>query len=647
MEIKKIVEGMTAPEVSETIDKNFKAIFDFSTKIKNSIDGGGESEKLVTSVDMTDGQYYSLNSKELVYNAGYFTAVVKIPTGVTAVKMRFEKSGGGIGVEFRDELGERTGVFSNTTQDRGAKIKVDVPSGTDSMIFSYLNETGLSMENATDVPFDGIILYSSEGAGLKAELKDVREKVDNCYSAIFGNGIGDGTEYYLSDINPIDGFYYSLNKREIVANQYYFYAEIPVVNNYKEVECRLEKSTTGGIGIEFRDGSGNVTGSFSNTEEHSGAVLKVKIPRDTKIMIYSYLNTKGAAIQNSELFDKMTFYGDSGLIDEVDKLKEKNENISVNGKEKLPIYGGAELYLSGWTGNTLLDDITLEELYQGYDELCEKYPQWIRRSENIGTDSSGYEIRQYEVRLTNPLIVSGESGMVDKVQNPVNLWKDSVNDYTTILINTGTHGDEKAPCWATMLAIRDIVESTEPWSMFIKSSFIIKICPTLNPYGFHNRTLANFNGVNLNRDMEDFTQPESKAWKAWVDKNIHAKAHIDVHGCDFFHPYFIYPGTNEEYAKIYASLAMKLSVAFFNNWNDYIGLSKYPRPYAVISTYTGTTGGYVNSIGMKGFTLETPCDIVNNQYNPAPNYFKNYSKGNKLTKDMLINIIQYFGLLTD
>ena len=314
---------------------------------------------------------------------------------------------------------------------------------------------------------------------------------------------------------------------------------------------------------------------------------------------------------------------------------------------QLPDYGCAQLYLSGGTGNELQDDLTISQLYGEYDKLCTSYPNFIKRLEDLGTDASGeYEIRQYSIGFNNAWVVNGEAGMVDK-ENPTNLWGNQYNDFKKIIINTGTHGDEKAPCWATMLAIKDLLNSTEGWAMYIKSSFNILLCPALNPYGFHNRTLANYNEVNINRDVDDETQPETKAWKKWINDNKDAVGYIDMHGVDFYHPFFeIAQTSSEEDKKLYATLAAKFAAAFYQNWNDYLGESQYPRPYTVLSTYSGTTTSYVASLGIKGFTVETPCDIVSNQYNPAPNYFKNYSKGNKLSKDMLINLIQYFGNLS-
>ena len=328
-------------------------------------------------------------------------------------------------------------------------------------------------------------------------------------------------------------------------------------------------------------------------------------------MIFSYLNETGVEYQQAKPFDGITFYFEgNGLVQRVEELEKNNPSDSflIN---QLPDYG-VQLYLSEGTDNTLLDDLTIQQLYSEYDELCASYPQWIKRLEDLGTDSSGeYEIRQYLIGFTNPWVVNGEGGMVDKSDNPTNLWGDVYNDYKHILINAGTHGDEKGPCWATMLAIKDLVKSDEGWAMYIKSSFQIKLCPTLNPYGFHHRTLANYNGVNLNRDVNEATQVETQVWKSWVNANKDAVGYIDVHGVDFYHPFFeIAQNSNESDKKLYATMAAKLAAAFYNNWNDYLGTSKYPRPYTVISTYSGTTTSYITGLGIKGFTLETPCDIV-------------------------------------
>lgn len=126
----------------------------------NSINKIYNYQETVTDIKKTDSYYYNLNSRQKIYNQYYFVSEVDIPIEAKQLEMRFEKStGGGLGVEFRNSNGSVTGTFSNTTQPSGTKIKVDIPTGTTSMIFSYLNEAGVEYQSSQ--PFDGIIFYKS------------------------------------------------------------------------------------------------------------------------------------------------------------------------------------------------------------------------------------------------------------------------------------------------------------------------------------------------------------------------------------------------------------------------------------------------------------------------------------------------------
>lgn len=548
---------------------------------------------------------------------------------------RFEKSsGGGIGIEFRGSSGESVGTYSNLTEPEGSILVVKIPANATKFVYSYLNEAGcVEKEVGT---FDKITFYfigESEG-GIVYDVGRLERE-------IYGVSL---SPQEITEISRKDGYFYNLLEKREVQSQYYFYSTIDIPSGATSLETRFEKSTGGGIGIEFRNGEGEEVGTYSNLTEPSGTKIKVGIPANATQFIYSYLNEAGVDYQSSEPFDGIVFYFEKGgLLRDVESLKKE---VNRSYTSQIPDFGAAQLYLSEGTGNELQDSYTIDALYEEYDKLCSQYPNFIKRIEDLGTDASGsYEIRQYIVGFNNAWVVNGESGMVDK-GDPVNIWGDEYDGYKKILVNAGTHGDEKAPCIATMLAIKDLVESIEGWAYFIKSSFKIMICPCLNPYGFHNRTLANYAGVNINRDVYDETQPETKAWKKWIDSNKDAVVYIDVHGVDFFHPFFeIDKKTNEADKKLYATIAAKFASAFFENWNVYIGTSQYPRPYTVVSTYDGLTISYTTDLGMKCIIVETPCDIVSNQYNPAPNYFKSYSKSNKLTKDMLINLIQYFGKL--
>ena len=323
-------------------------------------------------------------------------------------------------------------------------------------------------------------------------------------------------------------------------------------------------------------------------------------------------------------------------------IKTKNfdsENMTIN-----PF-----IYYSNSTGNSLQDNVTLEELYSIYDGLVTKYPQYIRRAKNIGETSGGLEIRQYEVRFTNPKIIRGEGSYYSKP----NIWNDAKYAQHKILINAGVHGDEKAPCIATALAIKDIVEGDDIIMTNIKSNLIIKVIPTLNPYGFNIRNRTNENDVNLNRDFGKWTQNETTAWKSWIDENSDALFYIDTHGVDFYHPFIECVDekiAGEAHIKKYANIAATIASLMYYNWKDYLqdvdkihtSEAKTPRPYMLISDYSNMSIDYTESIGMEGFIFETPTDIVNNGYNSAPNYFKNYSRSNKLTKDFLINLLNLY-----
>ena len=108
---------------------------------------------------------------------------------------------------------------------------------------------------------------------------------------------GNGHTETITDITKHDGQYYSLKDKILKSNKYYFYSEVDVPVDAKELEMRFELSTSGGIGVEFRGSDGSVTGTFSND-----------IPTGTTSMIFSYLNEAGVEYQSSQPFDGITFY---------------------------------------------------------------------------------------------------------------------------------------------------------------------------------------------------------------------------------------------------------------------------------------------------------------------------------------------------
>ena len=166
MEVKKIVEGMTAPQVAELIDENFLGLNkekaskeEVSFAMSNLIPCRGVFIR-TENIAKADSYFYELNRREFVSNPYYFSSEIAIPKGVSDVEMKFEKATDAkVGVEFRDSSGNVTGNFANTDEPRGSLIKVRVPNNSSVMVYSYLNEIGANNEGMPLAKFNGITFY--------------------------------------------------------------------------------------------------------------------------------------------------------------------------------------------------------------------------------------------------------------------------------------------------------------------------------------------------------------------------------------------------------------------------------------------------------------------------------------------------------
>lgn len=443
-----------------------------------------------------------------------------------------------------------------------------------------------------------------------------------------------------TSINLIQNQQYDILQDKVISANSMQYCKQSIPNGAKAVSCVFAKSTGGATGMTFKDSSDITISSFINMSVPSGTVISVSIPENAKSFYYSYYTDSEATNQGIAKFTGFKFEDETNK--RLSDLENKVDNISSSSSPlEIPVVGSPSLHLTADTGDINQDNITIQQLYEEYDALVTAYPKWFKKLPNLGVDSSGLEIRQYELRFVDPWVVVGEGAITSKT----NSWDDATYNYETILINTGTHGDEKGPCWSTMLALKEILSSNEGWALYIKSSFILKVLPCLNPWGFNNRVRNNYNDKDINRDIQTQTQPESIAWKTWIDANKdNVKAYIDMHGVDFFYPFFECAASTPADRKVlYSQMAAQFAGAFYDNWNSYLGKKDYPRPYSVISTYNGLTIDYTESLNIQGFIVETPVDITGNRLAPAPNYMQSYSKSNKIAMDMLINLLGYFG----
>ena len=81
-----------------------------------------------------------------------------------------------------------------------------------------------------------------------------------------------------------------------------------------------------------------------------------------------------------------------------------------------------------------------------------------------------------------------------------------------IYIWSQMHGDEST-CTKAILDLFNLLLNDEVFSSFIKKTYTLCILPMVNPDGAQLHTRENYNKVDLNRDVKECTQPESKLLK--------------------------------------------------------------------------------------------------------------------------------------
>jgi hypothetical protein len=83
---------------------------------------------------------------------------------------------------------------------------------------------------------------------------------------------------------------------------------------------------------------------------------------------------------------------------------------------------------------------------------------------------------------------------------------------TKIYIWSQMHGDEST-CTKAILDLFEVLSNDKDYATFIQSNYTLYILPLVNPDGAEVHTRENINKVDLNRDVIECTQPESKILK--------------------------------------------------------------------------------------------------------------------------------------
>lgn len=221
------------------------------------------------------------------------------------------------------------------------------------------------------------------------------------------------------------------------------------------------------------------------------------------------------AVENTKYSDDAIEFADSNgnialAVSSQGDIVTKNFNSSkLKFSMAFPHYnviGSPHPYVSDLDASGLAVFSNVDAIYKAYDALVTAHPLLFKRNDDLGMDASNtYAIRHYTLGMINPKITADRAGM------NANQWNDIIYPRKRILINGNIHGwSEAYCCLGCYLMVKEILESTEEWAMFIKNNVVLEIIPEPNPWGYNNKTSNNSAGLNLNRTYFTSVQPENQ-----------------------------------------------------------------------------------------------------------------------------------------
>lgn len=283
----------------------------------------------------------------------------------------------------------------------------------------------------------------------------------------------------------------------------------------------------------------------------------------------------------------------------------------------------AERYSSPWDvpGGSVNDAVNLVDcpcqvIYDLYDRLVEAHPAQVSKK-TLG-QVSGLDFNQYTFRPL-PLENTSDHGL-----KPLKLC-----------IVTSLHGYEQACSWTTAHFFRLMYEDkTDPVLAFLRRNVVFEVIPVANPWGFTNNQRKNANGVDLNRNFEEYfiyggnpehkyyggaapcTEKEIQLLIDFVAENMDAAAVLDYHNIGKGYP-LLYVYQEKD-----VSLAHSVFTTLTDKW-----VEEYPQfPTDRIlgrvrpNGKEGMFADHLLAKGLWGITLETPwCmpDVGAEKYDAA------------------------------
>ena len=283
----------------------------------------------------------------------------------------------------------------------------------------------------------------------------------------------------------------------------------------------------------------------------------------------------------------------------------------------------ADLYSSPWDvpGGAVSDkqnlmDTHCQVIYDMYDRLVEQHPAQVSKK-TLG-QVFGLDFNQYTFR---PLPLENRSDL------PVKPLK--------LCIVTSLHGHEQACSWTAAHFFRLMyADKTDPVLAFLRRNVIFEVIPVANPWGFTNNQRKNANGIDLNRNFQEYfiyggdpegkyyggaapcTEQEIRLLMDFIAENMDAAAVLDYHNIGKGYP-LIYAYQEKDTA-----LAHSVFATLTDKW-----VQEYPQfPTDRIlgrirpNGQEGMFADHLLAKGLWAITLETPwCmpDVGAEKYDAA------------------------------
>lgn len=111
----------------------------------------------------------------------------------------------------------------------------------------------------------------------------------------------------ITDFTKNDIQYYDLKSEKLVPYSAYWTTELNIPSGSSTLTCMFPKTTSGGLGVEFRDSSNLKISSYSNIGGNDGDIVTCDIPSGAVKIVFSYLNEEGCKLQNAPAFEGFIF----------------------------------------------------------------------------------------------------------------------------------------------------------------------------------------------------------------------------------------------------------------------------------------------------------------------------------------------------